>query len=257
MGYGAGARRAHCMKGDHGGVAMDIVSLPVAYKSDDATIESYLSFPKTEVRCPGVLVLSERYGLVEYVKDVCRRLAREGYVAIAPEMRSRKGCDELIQGSYDMIAVKDCAEAIKYLQSVDLVQPEQIAVVGFCWGGYVAGLLACLDPVVKATVIFYGTTHGGRSSERSVMHPVSVPELAGSWNGALLGLYAEIDRHPTVEDVKKLEEALKKHRKSFEFTIYPGAKHGFHNDAMPERYNAEAAVDGWRRTLDFLKLSLR
>ncbi|MGH7836065.1 MAG: dienelactone hydrolase family protein [Candidatus Binatia bacterium] len=232
---------------------MEIVSLPVAYKSDDATIESYLSFPKTGSRCPGVLVLSERYGLVEYVKDVCRRLAREGYTAIAPEMRSRQGCDELIQRSYDMIAVKDCTEAIQYLQSLDFVQPEQIGVIGFCWGGYVAGLLACLDPAVRATVIFYGTTH----SERSVRHPVSVPELAGSWKGPLLGLYAEIDRHPTLEDVKELEEALKKHRKSFEFKIYPGAKHGFHNDSMPERYNAEAAEDGWRRTLDFLKGSLR
>jgi carboxymethylenebutenolidase len=232
---------------------MDIVSLPLAYQSDDATIEGYLSFPKTEPRCPGVLVLSERYGLVEYVKDVCRRLAREGYAAIAPEMRSRRGVDELIQGSYDMIAVKDCAEAIKYLQSLDFVQPERIGVIGFCWGGYVAGLLACLEPAVRATVIFYGTTH----AERSVKHPVSVPELAGCWNGPLLGLYAEIDRHPTLEDVKELEAALKKHHKSFEFKIYPGAKHGFHNDSMPERYNAEAAEDGWRRTLDFLKTSLR
>ena len=233
---------------------MDIVSLPLAYKSDDAAIESYLSFPKTESRCPGVLVLSERYGLVEYIKDVCRRLAREGYAAIAPEMRSRRGVDELVHGSYDMIAVKDSAQAIKYLQSLDFVQPERIGVIGFCWGGYVAGLLACLDSAVKATVIFYGTTHG---AERSVNHPVSVPEMAEHWNGPLLGLYAEIDRHPTLDEVKELETALKKHRKSFEFKIYPGAKHGFHNDAMPERYNAEAAEDGWRRTLDFLKSSLR
>lgn len=233
---------------------MDIVSLPLAYKSDDAAIESYLSFPKTESRCPGVLVLSERYGLVEYIKDVCRRLAREGYAAIAPEMRSRRDVDELVHGSYDMIAVKDCAHAIKYLQSLDFVQPQRIGVVGFCWGGYMAGLLACLDPAVRATVIFYGTTHAG---ERSVKNPLSVPELAEHWNGPLLGLYAEIDRHPTLEHVKELEAALKKHRKSFEFKIYPGAKHGFHNDSMPERYNAEAAEDGWRRTLDFLKTSLR
>jgi carboxymethylenebutenolidase len=228
---------------------MDIVSLPLAYKSDDATIEGYLSFPKTEPRCPGVLVLSERYGLVEYVKDVCRRLAREGYAAIAPEMRSRRGVDELIQGSYDMIAVKDCAEAIKYLQSLDFVQPERIGVIGFCLGGYLGGQLACLEPAVRATVIFYGTTH----AERSIKHPVTVPELAGCWNGPMLGLYAEIDRHPTLEDVKELEAALKKHHKSFEFKIYPGAKHGFHNDSMPERYNAEAAEDGCSRTLDFFK----
>ena len=125
---------------------MDIVSLPLAYTSDDAAIESYLSFPKTESRCPGVLVLSERYGLVEYIKDVCRRLAREGYAAIAPEMRSRGNVDELVHGSYDMIAVKDCAHAIKYLQSLDFVQPQRIGVVGFCWRLLYGGAVGLSGP---------------------------------------------------------------------------------------------------------------
>jgi carboxymethylenebutenolidase len=229
----------------------EIISLPVGIKSDDATVDCYLSFPASEPHCPAVLVLSERYGLVEYVKDVTRRLAREGYVAVAPDMRSRRGAEELLN-SHDMIAVKDSSEAIRYLQTLDFVQKEKIGVIGFCWGGLIAGLLACLEPALKAAVIYYGTTRG----DRSVRHPVSVTEIADGLRCPLLGLYAEIDNHPTLEDVRQFEDALKRSQKNFEFKIFQGAKHGFHNDAMPERYNAQAAQEAWQKTLVFLKTRL-
>lgn len=232
----------------------EIVSLPVAFRSDDATIEGYLSIPVTGSPCPGILVLSERYGLVEYIKDVTRRLARKGYVALAPEARSRRGFDEILPDTHDMVSVKECSDAVQYLNTSGLVKDGQIGVVGFCWGGHIAGLLACLEPAVKATVIYYG---GSGRSERSVKHPVSVTEIADGLRSPLLGLYAEIDTHPTLEDVGKLEEAFKRHKKDFEFKIYWGAKHGFHNDEMPERYDAKAAEDAWEKTLDFFDRLLR
>jgi carboxymethylenebutenolidase len=200
---------------------------------------------------PAVLVLSERYGLVEYVKDVSRRLAREGYVALAPEMRSRRGAEVLLD-SHDMLAVKDCAEAIRYLQALDFVEREKIGVLGFCWGGLIAGLLACLEPALKAAVIYYGTTRG----DRSVKHPVSVAEIADGLRCPLLGLYAEHDTHPTLEDVRHFEDALKRNQKNFEFKIFQGAKHGFHNDAMPERYDPQAAQQAWQKTIVFLETHL-
>jgi carboxymethylenebutenolidase len=229
------------------GEKMEIVSHPVAFRSDDATIDCYLSFPLARDPCPAILVLSERYGLVEYVKDVSRRLAREGYVALAPEMRSRREFEELIKGSYSMIAVKDSYCGIRYLQSLDFVSKENIGVIGFCWGGYIAGLLACLEPGLKGAVIYYGETH----KERTVKNPLCVPEIADSLYCPLLGLYAEIDDHPKLEDVRKFEQALKLHGKDYEFKIYAGAKHGFHNDTMPERYGREAAEDAWDKTLNF------
>jgi carboxymethylenebutenolidase len=194
----------------------EIVSLPIAIRSDDATIEGYLSIPVTGTPCPGILVLSERYGLVEYIKDVTRRLARRGYVALAPEARSRRGFNEILPDTHDMVSVKECSDAIQYLNTSGLVKDGQIGVVGFCWGGHIAGMLACLDP-----------------------------------------LYAEIDTHPTLEEVGELEQAFKRHNKDFEFKIYWGAKHGFHNDEMPERYDAKAAEDAWEKTLVFLERLLR
>jgi carboxymethylenebutenolidase len=233
-----------------GGSAMtsEIVSLPVAFRSDDATIEGYLSIPVAKTPCSGILVLPERYGLVEYIKDVTRRLARKGYVALAWEPRSRKGFNEILSDNHDMVSVKECSDAVQYLNTSGLVKGGQIGVVGFCWGGHIAGILACLEPAVKATVIYYG---GSGRAERSVKHPFSVTEIADGLRSPLLGLYAEVDTHPTLEDVKRFEEALKRHKKDFEFKIYQGAKHGFHNDEMPERYNQKAAEDAWEKTLAF------
>ena len=209
----------------------------------------YLSIPK-DGNGPGVVVIQEWWGLVDHIKEVCDRFAEEGFVALAPDLyhgKSTKSPDEagkLMMALRIDEAERDLSAAVDYLSTHDSVTSEKIGVVGFCMGGALSLYTATKNPNIGACVVFYGG------------HPRVKPDLP-NLRAPLLGLYGERDRSVTPDSVRQLENQLKDLGKPFEFIIYPGADHAFFNDTRPEVYNAGAAADAWRRTIEFLREHLQ
>ena len=231
-----------------------LISSDINYSSTDGVIiGAYLTRPKEEGRLPAVVVLHENRGLVDHIRDVARRLAKAGYVALAPDLLSRQGGTgafaspaEAIEGIRKVdeeIVTKDLTGAINYLKSQNYVRANKIGVVGFCWSGGQATLILTRNRDLAAGVVYYGRNPNDLDDVKNITAPV-------------LASYGEKDERITA-GVPALVEAMKKHGKSFEHKIYPGAQHAFNNDTNPQRYNAEAAKDAWGRTLDFFKKHLQ
>jgi len=208
----------------------------------------YLSVPRSGTG-PGVIVIQEWWGLVDHIKDVCDRFAGEGFVALAPDLyhgKTAKSPDEA--GKLMMVlridqAEQDLSGAIEYLATLDSTTSEKVGVVGFCMGGALSLYTATKNPHVGACVVFYGG------------HPNVKPDLP-NLHAPVLGLYAARDGFVTPDSVHQLESKLKELGKQIEAHIYPGTDHAFFNDTRPEVYDADAADDAWRRTVQFLRKHL-
>ena len=231
-----------------------LVSSEVKYNAaDSVAISGYLSRPKAEGKFPAVVVIHENRGLNDHIRDVARRLARAGYVALAPDLLSRQGgtasfpsaiaATDAIRSLDEETSVKDFNGAVNYLKGQTFVQPNKIGLTGFCWGGGNVLLFATRNKDIAASVVFYGRNPKNIDDVRNIAGP-------------LLGLYGGEDKGITGA-VPNLEAAMKKYGKSFEYKIYPGAPHAFHNETNPERYRAEAAQDAWRNALEFFKKYLQ
>lgn len=241
-----------------------VSSSEIQYASGDQQIGAYLSLPQdaavmmteakgvapTAPQFPAVIVIHENRGLNEHTRDVARRFAAEGFVALAPDLLSRKGGtasmktpDEARAAITSLPAedaIADLKAALSFLDAHAQVQNGKLSAVGFCWGGARSFTLATEDARLRAAVVFYGSTP-----------PV---ESLAQIHCPVLGLYGETDERITSR-VPETEAAMKAAGKSFEFKVYAGAGHAFFNDAG-ERYNEEAAKDAWARTLKFLRANL-
>jgi carboxymethylenebutenolidase len=216
---------------------------PVEFPGEAGTLFGYLSRPSQEGPYPAVLVIHENRGLLSHFPDVTRRLAVEGYTAVAIDLLSRKGGTEAFANSDqardalreipDEQFIADLNSGVEYLQSLPSVRSERVGVMGFCFGGGLTWLLAVRNPEIQAAVPFYG----------SAPPLEEVPNL----NAPVLGIYAGNDTRIN-EGVPELEAALMEHQKEHEFITYPGADHGFFNDTG-ERYNPQAASQAWMETL--------
>ena len=204
----------------------------------------YLVRPsQLELDAPAVLVVHENRGLNPYVKDVARRLAKQGYVAFAPDalhpLGGYPGNDDegrSMQRSMDRGKIEqDFIAAARFLKAHELCNGK-LGAVGFCFGGYITNLLAATLPEqIDAAVPFYGT-------------PANA-ELAGKVRGPVLLQFAEQD--PRVNATwPEYEALLKKNGADYQAHVYPGVNHGFHNDSTA-RYDREAAELAWSRTLEF------
>lgn len=215
----------------------------VQFASNGGTSGGYLSIPKKGTG-PGVIVIQEWWGLVDHIKDVCDRFADAGYVALAPDMyhgQSTKSPDEagkLMMALRIDEAEKDLRGAVHYLLSQQATTSDKVGTIGFCMGGALSLYAASKNPQVGACVVFYG------------IHPNVKPDLP-NLQAPVLGIYAENDKSTPPAAVKQLEAQLQRLGKSVEMHIYPGTDHAFFNDQRPEVYNAKAAADAWRRTLEF------
>ena len=216
---------------------------PVEYPGQGATILAYLARPAGAGPSPGVLVCHENRGLTEHIMDVARRLAKEGYVALAVDLLSREGgMDKItdpagIPGLLSSIPpeqlVQDFRDGLRYLQEKPEVRRDRIGMTGFCFGGGVTWRCATQIPELGAAVPFYGPNP-----------PLEdVPKI----HAPVLGIYGEDDQRIN-SGIPALEEAMKQHGKVFEKKIYPNAGHAFFNDTGT-RYNPEAASDAWARML--------
>lgn len=214
-------------------------------------ISGYLSVPQGKGKFPAVIVIHENRGLNEHTRDVARRFANEGFVALAPDLISRKGgtgsmaspdkAREALSTIPPADSITDLNAGLAFLNKHNRVKKGRLGSVGFCWGGARSFTLASEGSLLDAAVVFYGSAPAAES-----LGKVRVP---------VLGLYGETDERITSK-VPEVAEAMKKFDKKYEYKIYPGAGHAFFNDTG-ERYNAEAAKDAWSRTIAFLRANLK
>lgn len=221
----------------------------VEFPGNGETTSGYLAIPGAG-NGPGVIVIQEWWGLVPHIKDVCDRLAAEGFIALAPDLYHGKSTTSPDEAGKLMMALqideaeKDLRAAITFLLDHEATTSEKVGTVGFCMGGALSLYTATKNSQVGACVVFYGG------------HPNVKPDLA-NLQAPVLGLYAERDGFVTPELVHELERQLKELGKSAEIHIYPDADHGFFNDTRPTVYNETAAKDAWRRVLEFFRLNLK
>jgi carboxymethylenebutenolidase len=253
----AWSAQAQPVKTDEAGLVTGMVEL----KAPDRALPAYIARPAKAGRHPAVVVVSEIFGLHEYIRDTCRRLAKAGYVAIAPDYFARVGdlssktdfqeILKLVATANDRQVTGDTAAAVAFLKGQGFADGKRIAVTGFCWGGNVVWETCARLSDFKAGVAWYGRLAGGHAAnDTEGKTPI---ELAGELKAPVLGLYAEKDNGIPLADVDKMKAALAAAGKSdSSIIVYPGAQHGFHADYRPS-YNKEAADDGWKKMLAFFK----
>lgn len=225
------------------------------------TMPAYRAAPEGKTRLPVVLVLSEIFGVHDYIADVARRFARAGYLAIAPELFVRQGdaqsYGELARLMSEVIAKVPDAQVMGDLDATVAWaaahggDTSRLGVTGFCWGGRQTWLYAAHNPAVKAGVAWYGRLVG-QPSELTPRHPVDV---AASVHGPVLGLYGEQDTGIPLASVEQMKTALAaggQAARASRFVVYPDAPHAFHADYRPS-YRPDAAEDGQRRALEWFR----
>ena len=224
----------------------------VQFMSDGFTIKGFLARPSSNTLAPAVIVIQEWWGLNDHIKDLATRFAREGYVALAPDLYSRLGykvtkdaaeAAQLMNALSSQAALRDLNAAVQFLKQQPGVQPEAIGVVGFCMGGTFALTMATHNSDIKAAVPFYGKVPPMESLARLV--------------SPVLYHYGAKDGWVTKQEVDTLKEALQRYHKPGAVRIYPEAGHAFFNDTRPEAYQAADAKVAWESTVQFLRQYLR
>lgn len=222
---------------------------------------AYRAQPAGKTNLPVVLVLSEIFGVHEHIADITHRFAREGYLAIAPELFVRQGDAQ----SYGEMA-KLIAEVISKVPDAQVAGDldatvawagvnggdlQRVGVTGFCWGGRQTWLYTAHSKSIKAGVAWYGRVVGAQN-ELTPKNPI---DIAGQLNGPVLGLYGEADTGIPLDGVEKMKAALaagNANSKASQFVVYKDAPHAFHADYRPS-YRKEAAEDGWKRCVEWFR----
>ena len=231
-----------------------LTSSEIKYPSTDGTvIGGYITRPKGDVSRPAVMVIHAWDGISDHTRDVGRRFAKAGYVALVPDLLSRQGGTSSFASRDAAIAAgrklddatitSDLTGAVNYLKGQNFVRPNRIGVTGFCWGGGKALMFTTRSKDLAASVIYYGDNPQNIEDVKNITAPV-------------LGHYGEADERIT-SGVPKLDEAMKSYGKSFEYKIYAGAPHSFNSDDNPRSYREDAAKEAWARTLEFFKKHLQ
>jgi carboxymethylenebutenolidase len=222
----------------------------------------YFARPENATNPPVVLVAMEIFGLHEYIRDVTRRLAKAGALAIAPNYYFRSGEDLTkiteMPKLMPIVNAKPDAELMADLDATAAWAKSQggdtgkLAILGFCRGGRTVWEYSAHNKDLKAGVAFYGSLVDPPAQKEGGKWPKSPTELAPDVKAPVLGLYGEADAGIPVAQVDAMKDALAKANKQAEFKIYPGAPHGFHADYRPS-YRKEAAEDAWNQAIAWLK----
>jgi len=219
----------------------------VEYPGDGVTLKAHVSIPQGVSTCSAVMVIQEWWGLNDHLKDVARRIAREGYLTIAPDLYSRLGhtvtadpqeAGQLMGRLSQENGLKDLKATMKYLQGRREVAGRKIGVTGFCMGGGYALMLPCVSTEISAAVPFYGPVPNPDTPLQHLAAPV-------------LYVYGEDDGWITHADVERLRNALAHYQKVGEVKTYPGCPHAFFNDTRSDVFKPQEAADAWDRMIDF------
>jgi carboxymethylenebutenolidase len=228
----------------------DLLTEFIKYKGETGEVKAYLARPKASKKYPAVIVIHENRGLQPHIMDVNRRMAREGFLSLAPDALSPLGgtpendatkAATMIRELNGEQTTKNFVAAVRYLETHPLSNGK-VGCTGFCWGGAMTNQVAVNAATLKAAVPYYG-----RQPAAEDVAKIKAPVMAH---------YAENDQGIN-QGIQAFEEALKKANIEYQIFMYPGTQHGFNNDSNPERYNEQAAKLAWKRTVDFLKEKLK
>lgn len=229
----------------------NVDSAVVEYQNGDVKLSGYLSKPLKKGKYPAIVVIHENRGLNEHTRDVARRFAAAGFVALATDALARNGgtasfeTPEKVREAFGKLDMKDVVSdlnaSVEFLNGHKNVKKGKVASIGFCWGGARSFLLATETNKLKAAVVFYGTA--------------PTPEQLAKVHCPVLGVYGETDERITSK-VPEVDAEMKKLKKSYEYKIFKGAPHAFFNETNGDRYKPEAAKEAWELTLAFLKKNL-
>ena len=231
----------------------------VAIPTGDASLPAYYAAPAGRSGLPVILVVQEIFGVHEHIKDLCRRLAHAGYLAIAPDLYFRQGdaaayddIQALVKGLVDKVPdaqVMSDIDATAAWAATQGADPARMGVTGFCWGGRITWLYAAHSAKIKAGVAWYGKLKGPTDA-RKPQFPI---DLAATLQAPVLGLYGGKDTGIPLDDVAAMKAALAAGgapARASEFIVYDDAPHAFLADYRPS-YRADAARDGWQRMLSW------
>jgi carboxymethylenebutenolidase len=245
---------AQAIHTDTKGLVAGEVMIPAA----DGKIPAYFARPDGAGPFPTVLVIEEIFGVHEYIKDTCRRFAKLGYLAVAPELYARQGdLSKMTDAAQIVRDVISKAPDAQVMSDLDLTaawaaknhgNPAKLGITGFCRGGRVTWLYATHNPALKAAVAWYGPV-GGATSD---IQPKTATYLADQLKCPLLGLYGAKDPGIPADQVHAAEAKAKAAGKTVEIVMYPDAAHAFHADYRPS-YVKDAAEDGWKQALAWFK----
>ncbi|HEX3558155.1 MAG TPA: dienelactone hydrolase family protein [Pyrinomonadaceae bacterium] len=246
---------------DAQGLEAGEVKIPVR----DGEIPGYRAMPAKGGKFPVVLVVQEIFGVHEHIKDICRRFAKLGYMAIAPALYARQGdvsqmkmedIMKVVARVPDEQVMSDLDSTAAYARGTGKGDAKRLGITGFCWGGRIVWLYAAHSKELDAGVAWYGRLVAAPDSKSNPLTPRQPIELVNELKAPVLGLYGGKDQGIPVATVEQMREALKKSTsqaaRESELVVYPDAGHGFNADYRPS-YNKEAATDGWQRLQTWFK----
>jgi carboxymethylenebutenolidase len=240
---------------DSKGLEAGEVKIPVA----DGTLPAYRAMPDTGGPFPVALVVQEIFGVHEHIKDVCRRFAKLGYLAVAPELYARQGdvskltdiseiLSKVVSKVPDAQVMADLDATVAWARKSGKGNTDKLGITGFCWGGRIVWLYAAHSKDLKAGVAWYGRL----TSAVDELHPKHPLDLVKELKAPVLGLYGGADQGIPNDTVEKMQKALKEAGKPSEIILYPDTPHGFHADYRPS-YRKDKAEEGWKRLQDWFK----
>ena len=239
---------------DANGLTVGEVKIPVK----DGSFPGYRAMPDTGGPFPTILVVQEVFGVHEHIKDICRRLAKVGYFAVAPALYAREGDVAGMSDTKQIMQVvakvpepqvaSDLDAAAAWAKSTGKADTSKLGITGFCWGGRQVWLYAAHNPDVKAGVSWYGVLQRPKTD----MTPDNPIDLVNRINAPILGLYGGADPGIPVAQIDAMRAALKAAGKPSEIVVYPDTPHGFNADYRPS-YRPQQAKDGWKRMLAWFK----
>ncbi len=246
---------AEAITTDTKGLVAGEVSVPVA----DGKIPAYRAMPAKPGKYPVVLVVQEIFGVHEHIKDVCRRYAKLGYFAIAPELYARQGDVSKLTDIGQILATvvskvpdaqvnADLDATVAFAKASGRARVDRLGLVGYCWGGRAAWVYALHNPKLKAAVAYYGLLEGMKSDIR----PQDPIEFAAELKVPVLGLYAGIDAFVKAETIDKMTAGLRKSTSGSKIVVFPNVDHGFNADYRPS-YDKSAATYAAELAHDWLK----
>lgn len=244
---------------DSVGLTAGEVMIPVK----DGKMPAYRAMPeKRDGRLPVVIVIHEIFGVHEWIQDICRRLAKEGFMAIAPALHFRQGDPanitdfrelqaQIFTKMPDAAVMEDLDSTMDWAESTD-GDRSRAAVTGFCWGGRIVWLYAAHNPAIKAGIAWYGRVVNNPGAPVNPVQPKSATDVAKDIKVPVLGIYGGKDGGIPVDTVEALREKLKKGSSGSDIVIYPDAGHGFLADYR-QGYHRESSLDAWPRFLEWMR----
>jgi carboxymethylenebutenolidase len=237
----------------------DLTAGEVKIPAGDIEIPAYRAMPAKGGPFPVVLVVQEIFGVHEHIKDMCRRFAKEGYFAVAPELYARQGDPtkfadwkqlyaEVVSKVPDAQVMSDLDAAVAWAGKSGSGDVKRVGITGFCWGGRITWLYCAHSSQVKAGVAWYGRLVG----ETSPLQPKYPIDVVADLKAPVLGLYGGQDQGIPLADVEKMRAALAVAKNPSEIVVFPDAGHGFNADYRPS-YRAEDAREGWRQALAWFR----